>query len=80
MAKQIPSLLQLKRLAKDPLDVFILLRGGARSSKTIQYYPEECIFEIHNDIDDTDQICTEKQLKKETNIITALENGALYTY
>ena len=64
------------------LECFILLVGGLiKSSKQIWYYPEEDRYDVHNDIDDTDQDnLTLTQLTQKTNIIEALDKGALYAY
>ena len=64
------------------LECFILLGGGLiKSSKQIWYYPEEDRYDVHNDIDDTDQDnLTLTQLTQKTNIIEALDKGALYAY
>ena len=64
------------------LECFILLGGGLiKSSKQIWYYPEEDRYDVHNDIDDTDleEIYLDT-LEQETNIIEALNKGALFTY
>ena len=64
------------------LECFIVLAGGLmKSSKQIWYYPEEDRYDVHNDIDDTDQDnLTLTQLTQKTNIIEALDKGALYAY
>jgi len=81
MSKSIQSIAELKELSEDnPIDIFIKLRGGLKSSKTITYHTDEQAFEIHNDIDDSDQIVPEKHLGRETIIIEALEVGALFQY
>ena len=81
MGTPITSLETLRELSEDnPLDIFLVLNGDVKSSKTITYYPNEEVYEIHNNIDDSDQVCSEKDLNKETNIIIALERGALYHY
>jgi len=70
---------QLKELAKDGLDCFILLNGGLRSSKHIRYYPGDNSFYVLNLIDDSEQELTESQIldKAYTNIGEAMEKGAL---
>lgn len=62
-------------------DFFIVLNFGAKSSKRILYDSENNTFSIINEIDFSYQDdLTEEQLRKETDIIFAIENGALYKY
>ena len=77
--KRIRTIEQLKGLAKDGLECFILLNGGLRSSKYICYHPEDNSFYILNYIDDSEQELTESQLldSEYTNIAEAMEKGAL---
>ena len=77
--KRIKTIGQLKQLAKNGLECFILLNGGLRSSKYISYNPDDNSFYILNYIDDTEQRLTEAQLldKSYTNIAEAMEKGAL---
>lgn len=84
--KQIVSLEELKREAlyndqQGYTDFFIMLGGGARSSKRIAYFPDKNTFDVHNEIDDSyEDDLSEEQLRNETNIIIAIERGALYKY
>ena len=88
--KKIESVEQLKEALKGteengPLDFCIALCGGAaRSSKSIMMYKKgkKLVFDIINEIDDTQQILTEKQLfdDKITHIGTAIKNGGFYQY
>ena len=77
--RRIRTIEQLKELAKNGLDCFILLNGGLRSSKHIRYYPDDNSFYVFNLIDDTEQELTESQIldKAYTNIGEAMEKGAL---
>ena len=77
--KRIKTIEQLKHLAKDGLECFILLNGGLRSSKYISYNPDDNSFYVLNYIDDTEQELTETQLldKSYTNIAEAMKKGAL---
>ena len=77
--RRIRTIEQLKELAKNGLDCFILLNGGLRSSKHIKYYPDDNSFYVFNLIDDTEQELTESQIldKAYTNIGDAMEKGAL---
>ena len=70
---------QLKELAKNGLECFILLNGGLRSSKYISYHPEDNKFYVFNYIDDSEQNLTESQIldKAYTNIGEAMKKGAL---
>lgn len=72
---------ELKSLSKEgPIECFILLRGGLRSSKDIDYDSVKQRFTIYNSIDDSEQYLSEKELHTDTNIGMALDNGALYKY
>lgn len=77
--KRITTIEQLKRLAEDGMDCFILLNGGLRSSKHIRYFPEDNSFYIFNYIDETCQQLTEDQIfnSDHTNIGKAMKQGAL---
>ena len=77
--KRIKKIEQLKELAKDGLDCFILLNGGLRSSKHIRYYPDDNSFYVLNLIDDSEQELTESQILDSayTNIGEAMKKGAL---
>ena len=80
MTKQITSIEELKNLAADGCDCFILLNHNLRSSKHIRYDKDATRFEILNHIDDTEQVLTEEELmnKDLTNIGYAITKGALY--
>lgn len=80
--KRIASIEQLKELAKNGADCFILLRGCLRSSKHIWYYPEENRFDVFNDIDDSEEELTESQILDGayTHIGEAMMNGTLFYY
>ena len=77
--RRIKTIEQLKELAKDGLDCFILLNGGLRSSKHIRYYPDDNSFYVLNLIDDSEQELTEAQIldSSYTNIGEAMRKGAL---
>ena len=77
--RRIKTIEQLKELAKNGLDCFILLNGGLRSSKHIRYYPDDNSFYVLNLIDDSEQELTEAQIldSSYTNIAEAMEKGAL---
>jgi hypothetical protein len=77
--RRIRKIEQLKELAKDGLDCFILLNGGLRSSKHIRYYPDDNSFYVLNLIDDSEQELTEAQIldSSYTNISEAMKKGAL---
>jgi len=77
--RRIKTITQLKELAKNGLECFILLNGGLRSSKYISYNPDDNSFYVLNYIDGSEQELTEEQLldKSFGNIAEAMEKGAL---
>jgi len=77
--RSIRTIEQLKELAQNGLECFILLNGGLRSSKYIRYHCEDNSFYVFNYIDDTEQELTESQILdgEYTNIGEAMEKGAL---
>ena len=82
--KKIETVNQLKTLARTKdaytLECFIYLSGGVRSSKRVYYVDEEKIFYIHNEIDDSYQELTEKELETKSLIHEAITKGAFYQY
>ena len=78
--KLIKSITELKELCTEleTVDCFIMLNGGARSSKDISY--SEGTFYVYNNIDDTEQHLTEKELYTDSNIGEAIDKKALYKY
>ena len=78
---RITSIQQLKKLAQRCccLDCFILLYGGLRSSKYIEYHPDDKNFYILNFIDGSEQQLTENQIldSNYTNIGEAMKKGTL---
>ena len=77
--KRIRTVAQLKELAKDGLECFILLNGGLRSSKYICYKPDDNSFYVLNYIDESEQELTEEQLLDSAyaNIGEAMRKSAL---
>jgi len=77
--RRIRKIEQLKELAKDGLDCFILLNGGLRSSKHIRYYSDDNSFYVLNLIDDSEQELTESQILDSaySNIGEAMKKGSL---
>lgn len=62
-------------------EFFITLNFGLRNSKRVVCYPDTNTFDVHNEIDDSyEEDLTEEQLKTETHIVLAIENGAFYKY
>jgi len=86
---QVKSLEHLKQLIDEndggTLECFIELNGGGRSWKTITFADKNdkngnAKFEILNEIDESRQVLTEKNLfnTKHTNIGDAINKGAFY--
>ena len=77
--RRIHMIEQLKKLAEKGVECFILLNGGLRSSKYIEYDCETNSFYIFNYIDDTEQTFTEAQILDSSccSIREAMEKGAL---
>ena len=86
MMKRINSIEELKNESiyddkKGMAEFFIALNFGCRSSKRIVYYPETNTFDVHDEIDDSyEEDLTEDQLRNETHIVLAIENGAFFKY
>ena len=80
MPKKIESIRELKTLAKNGCDCFILLNGNLRSSKHVWFDEEGKQFEVINMIDGSEQCLSEKQImdKGYTNIGAAIKKGALF--
>ena len=79
--KQIKSLEDLKDVCDGvTVDCFIQLNYGCRSSKNISYDRDADTWYIFHEIDDSEQTVHTKDLKEKTNIIEALDKGALYEY
>lgn len=62
----------------NPLECFVLLRLGLKSSKDISF-DDNGDYNIYNSIDDTEEIIEHDNLMS-TFIGEALEKGALYKY
>jgi len=77
--RRVRTIDQLKDLAKNGLDCFILLNGGLRSSKHIRFHPDDNSFYVSNLIDDSEQELTEAQILDGgySNIGEAMKKGAL---
>jgi len=79
--KKVLSVVQLKELCRDEQkEFFILLNGGIRSGKSILYNTDDRMFEILNEVDDTEQILSENELfdEGESNIGEAILAGSFY--
>lgn len=60
-------------------DFFIIVAGGyGKSSKRILYYPKDQEFILINEIDESCQEFHVSEIEKHTNLIEAIEKGALY--
>lgn len=79
--KQIKSLEELKlKASAGPVDCFIRLNFGLRSSKDVEYNEDTDTWYIFHHIDGSEQELTTEELADATNIIEALEKGALYQH
>ena len=78
--KQIHSVEELIEEIKSGNNDFFISNGLLRSSKYIEC--DDDTFYIVNEIDDTEQTLTAKQLFDEnyTNIGTSIKNGSFYAY
>jgi hypothetical protein len=79
--RKIKTIEQLKELAQreSGLDCFIFLNGCLRSSKYVEYYPDDNSFYVLNFIDSSEHELTESQILDSafTNIGEAMKKGAL---
>jgi len=82
MPTRITSLEQLKAESEQGAEFFILLNYNLRSSKDIVWDARSKNFHVFNDIDQTVQHLTERQLMDEslTNIGYAMKKGALFKH
>ena len=79
---KINSLEQLKESCKDePQEFYILLNGGVRSSKRIEYNSDTETFDVYNEIDSTWQEGLDNErLSNETNIVEAINKNNFFKY
>jgi hypothetical protein len=80
---QVESLDHLKQLAfrenGDYIHFYILLAGGlARSGKRISYRPASKEFLIIHEIDESDEEVPEGELASRTNLVKAVDKGAMF--
>lgn len=84
MYKKIKTLAELKLLASDldnPLECFIHLSSGLRSSKVIKYNTTINTWNILHEIDDCEEDYDDDEtMLNNTNIGKALSLGSLYEY
>jgi hypothetical protein len=80
--KKIESIEELKKISSknEGIDCFIALNGGARSSKRIRFSVVDKLFNIYNEIDDSEQFLPIEELDSQTNIVKAINAKALYMY
>lgn len=80
--KRINSIEQLKQLAAqdDPLEIFIELAGGVRSTKIIDYLPENASWYVCHLSDDTEEefTSTQEMLNANALLIVAMKKGKLF--
>lgn len=62
-----------------PLECFVLLDYGLRSSKEISLIGGDSYY-VYNEIDDTDEVIRHSDLMKSSYIGTMISNGTLYKY
>lgn len=75
--KQIQSLQELKDLSSgEGNDFCITFNFRLCSNKRLQYDDNQ--WYVYNEIDDTEQVLDDNGLKTNTNIIDALDKGALF--
>ena len=77
--KKVESIEHLKELCEDKMTDFCIMLGVCRSSKDIEWLSEDNLFSINHNIDDTDELIDEEQLKT-SNIGVAIENGRFFKY
>jgi len=81
--QSIKSIDELKRQCSDDVyEFFIMLNGGARSSKDIRYEPTDDSWCMTNGIDDShvDYNSTDDFLKNEPLIVKAMAFNAFFKY
>ena len=79
---KVTSIDHLKELSsREEGEEFFISMGICRSSKRVWYDEYTKLFTIYNEIDDTEEEeVTEQYVKKNTNIVDAIERGAFYKY
>ena len=77
---KIKSVEDLKSRCYNEMNDFFIYLGIGRSSKDIYYDSDLNKFEIHNNIDDTEQLLTEGELFTKSNIGEAITRGNFYKY
>lgn len=84
--KKIESVAQLKQAAayndqQPTAEFFILLKGGARSSKHIVYFPDTGTFDVFHAIDESwEENISEAELENGSHIVLAIRRGAFFMY
>ena len=81
MIFSVESIAHLKELAnvEGYGEFFISQRCGIRSLKRVRYLPNEDLFMVHHEIDDTwDDYITEEELHILTNIPNAIANRVFF--
>lgn len=79
--KKINNLNELREACYDHSASFVMqLNFGLRSSKDIEYNPENKKFSVYNYIDDSDQLLTEEEIMDAniTNIGKAISYGSFF--
>lgn len=79
MNLKVETINNLKFIASDEVkDFFILLKGSLIARKRIFYDEISDIFFVEDLVTSEEKIYSLKQLKKNTNIIEAIQNGAFF--
>ncbi len=76
---KIETIEELKFACNDvPQDFFILLNNNLIARKRVFYDDVSNLFFVEDMVTGTEQEYTQQQLKKETNIVKAIEKGSFY--
>lgn len=78
---KVTSLTHLKRICEnkdEALDFRLVLNGGCYSRKSIFGDIHAKLWEVTHHIDETEEVLTDDELMKETNIGEGIKKGAFY--
>ena len=78
-ARKIRSVEELKALSSNvPREVVIILKGGILARKAVSYDPETELFWVDDYVTGQQSEYTLDELRSDTNILRAMDAGALY--